>query len=59
MSLQDDIPEALTPSEKVIEDSEAPDNLAEATTASLDDDDLGGNATQADADPKVKTKINK
>lgn len=34
--------------DKSLEDYETPDSLAEATTAALDDDALGGHATEDD-----------
>ncbi|SJM36908.1 hypothetical protein A1019T_00875 [Psychrobacter pasteurii] len=38
--------------DKALEDKQEPDSLAEATTAALDEDALGGHATEADRPKK-------
>lgn len=38
--------------DKALEDKQEPDSLAEATTAVLDEDALGGHATEADRPKK-------
>ncbi len=38
--------------DKALEDKQEPDSLAEATTAALDEDALGGHATGADRPKK-------
>lgn len=38
--------------DKALEDKQEPDSLAEATTAALDEDALGGHATETDRPKK-------
>ena len=39
--------------DKALDDQEEPESLAEATTAALDDDALGGHATEEDVKKQV------
>lgn len=45
--------------EKTLDDRQEPDSVAEATTAALDDEALGGHATEADRPNKTDRPKNK